>query len=333
MTISISSKDFYALWQEKINQGKIKKYSNNIETITEFPPQWGEGFWREIALRNGLNILIQDYYYHQPMIELDEGDDHNQLVSSFYLAGSYTSCVNCLHSSRQITPQNNHLFLIKNSVEKDELPAHKNILAIKLIISEKFLHNICFDFDHHLAKQLQKWVQGEDISSFLYSCQTDINIEKLLRQIINCPYQGCFAQMYWESKILELITLQFEQITNTNNLKNSKLIKDDIERIYHAKDILISHYKNPPSLIDLARKVGLNDYKLKKGFLQCFQMTVFGYLRYYRLLEAQKLIREYDFSIGRVALEVGYKSLGSFSSAFKAEFGISPKSYQQQCHG
>jgi len=31
-----------------------------------------------------------------------------------------------------------------------------------------------------------------------------------------------------------------------------------------------------------------------------------------------------------VASQVGYKSLGSFSSAFKAEFGVSPKQYQKQ---
>lgn len=59
-------------------------------------------------------------------------------------------------------------------------------------------------------------------------------------------------------------------------------------------------------------------------------MTVFGYLRHYRLLEAQRLIKDYNYNIAGVASQVGYKSLGSFSSAFKAEFGVSPKQYQKQ---
>jgi len=136
--------------------------------------------------------------------------------------------------------------------------------------------------------------------------------------------------MYLESKIMDLLRLQFEQILTLEIEQKLSFNRDDIERIYQAKNILINNYKDPPSLINLARQVGLNDYKLKKGFLHCFQMTVFGYLRHYRLLEAQRLIKDYNYNIAGVASQVGYKSLGSFSSAFKAEFGVSPKQYQKQ---
>jgi len=52
-------------------------------------------------------------------------------------------------------------------------------------------------------------------------------------------------------------------------LKNlSPLRLADIERIHEARDILISNMQNPPSLFNLARQVGLNDTKLKRGFRQ-----------------------------------------------------------------
>lgn len=65
MTISISTEEFKAIWQESIEKGEIKEYRSKTETITPFPPYLGTGFWREIELRNGLTVLIQDYCYHQ----------------------------------------------------------------------------------------------------------------------------------------------------------------------------------------------------------------------------------------------------------------------------
>ncbi|MDZ7960171.1 MAG: hypothetical protein RMY34_20195 [Aulosira sp. DedQUE10] len=42
---------------------------------------------------------------------------------------------------------------------------------------------------------------------------------------------------------------------------------------------LVYNLEFTPSLITLARIVGLNDYKLKQGFQQVFNTTVFGYLQ------------------------------------------------------
>ncbi|PHV62054.1 helix-turn-helix domain-containing protein [Cyanobacterium aponinum] len=330
MTISISTEEFKAIWQESIEKGEIKEYRSKTETITPFPPYLGTGFWWEIELRNGLTVLIQDYCYHQKIIEIDKVESSSQLVSSFYLKGGYTSTVDNLFLSREVTPKNNQLFLIKDTIEKDEIPANKPILAIKLIIDKEFLNHLCFESNHPLFQHLERWRKDQEIEPFLYNCQTSAHLETLLKQIIDCPYQGCLAQMYLESKIMDLLRLQFEQILTLEIEQKLSFNRDDIERIYQAKNILINNYKDPPSLINLARQVGLNDYKLKKGFLHCFQMTVFGYLRHYRLLEAQRLIKDYNYNIAGVASQVGYKSLGSFSSAFKAEFGVSPKQYQKQ---
>ncbi|WP_343692749.1 hypothetical protein [Chitinophaga sp.] len=55
---------------------------------------------------------------------------------------------------------------------------------------------------------------------------------------------------------------------------------------------LIDNMKMPPSLSELSRIVGINEFKLKKKFKEVFNMTVFGYLADYRLGIARSLLED-----------------------------------------
>ncbi|MDF5721948.1 MAG: AraC family transcriptional regulator, partial [Rhizonema sp. PD37] len=95
----------------------------------------------------------------------------------------------------------------------------------------------------------------------------------------------------------------------------------------YAREILLKNLDNPPSLIQLARQVGLNDRKLKLGFRYCFGTTVFGYLHDYRMELAHKLLIEKNMNVTQVARKVGYASLSSFHHAFRKKFAVNPKSF------
>lgn len=59
-----------------------------------------------------------------------------------------------------------------------------------------------------------------------------------------------------------------------------------------SEDILLERMAEPPSLLELSRLIGLNDYKLKTGFKEMYGTTVFGYLREQRLEKAYRLLME-----------------------------------------
>jgi len=73
--------------------------------------------------------------------------------------------------------------------------------------------------------------------------------------------------MYLEAKTLEVVALELELILTSRQTSEQplKLQRDDIDRI-------------PPSLMELARLVGLNERKLKIGFREVFKTTAFSYL-------------------------------------------------------
>ena len=149
---------------------------------------------------------------------------------------------------------------------------------------------------------------------------------------MTCPYQGNVRQRYLESKTLELLALKLEQMRQPEVVSNNKisLKSDDIHRLYQARQILLTDIEHPPSLLELARQVGINDFKLKRGFRQIFGTTVFGCLYEHRMERAKQLLDTHHLKVAQIAQTVGYANPSQFSAAFKRKFGFSPKVYRQQ---
>ncbi|NJO82726.1 MAG: helix-turn-helix transcriptional regulator [Blastochloris sp.] len=154
-------------------------------------------------------------------------------------------------------------------------------------------------------------------------------ITGLLAQIEHCPFDGPLRHIYLEAKALELLTLALDLIAvhpTVCQCSTTPLRRDDAERIRHARDLLLADVANPPSLLALARHVGINDHKLKRGFRELFGTTVFGYLRAQRMEVAQHLLQQRHLSVGEVAQSVGYINASKFAAAYRRHFGRSPKS-------
>lgn len=81
---------------------------------------------------------------------------------------------------------------------------------------------------------------------------------------------------------------------------------------------------NPPSLIELSKLAGINEYKLKVGFKEEYGTTVFAYLRNKRLEKAWEIISTGDISVSQTATMVGYNNFSHFAEAFRKQYGINP---------
>lgn len=150
-------------------------------------------------------------------------------------------------------------------------------------------------------------------------------IGTIVKQIINAPFRGAIKKIYLQGKVLELLALQLEAVSTEQNCpKASKLKSPTIDRIYHAKDILDLTYKDPPSIVELAKQVQISDRTLQRGFRRLFDTTVIGYITYLRIEQAEQLLRAGDLSVAEVANLVGYSHLGHFAAAFKRQVGITP---------
>lgn len=107
----------------------------------------------------------------------------------------------------------------------------------------------------------------------------------------------------------------------------------DRERILFARDYLMRHMENPPSLPGLSRLAGINEFKLKNGFKELFGQPVFAWLAEYRLETARGELMKGDRTVTEIAFELGFSSPQHFSSAFKNKYGVSPREMLKNAPG
>ena len=105
----------------------------------------------------------------------------------------------------------------------------------------------------------------------------------------------------------------------------------DRERILFARDYLLKHIENPPSLPELARLAGINEFKLKNGFKEIFNQPVFAWLADVRIETAMAELMKKNRPITEIAFELGFSSPQHFSAAFKRKYGVPPRFFQLKC--
>ena len=153
-------------------------------------------------------------------------------------------------------------------------------------------------------------------------------IQQVINEIIECPYQAGLQDLFLLSKSIELLVLQADLYSENNTVT---FIKNSIDKkkIIEAKELLTSKIENPPTIIALSKIIGINEYKLKKGFKELFGTTIFGYIHQNRMILAKKLLLDTPKSAKEIAYEIGYSSPQHFSKSFKTTFGVTPNSIRE----
>ncbi|GEO79879.1 helix-turn-helix transcriptional regulator [Pararhodospirillum oryzae] len=91
-----------------------------------------------------------------------------------------------------------------------------------------------------------------------------------------------------------------------------------------AYEILRAEYLSPPTILELARRVGLNECYLKAGFRERFGTSIASCVRTLRMQEARRLIETQGHGVQQAALAVGLSNPGHFSAAFRKVHGCVP---------
>jgi AraC-like DNA-binding protein len=153
-------------------------------------------------------------------------------------------------------------------------------------------------------------------------------IAVVLSQIMNYNLHPSIKELYIKGKVYELISLYFNKSTDADLEQCPFLVdEDNVKRIRQAKEIMISHMAEPPSLPELAKQVGLSLKKLKEGFKQIYGDSVYSFLFDYKMEHARRLLETGQNNVNEVGLKVGYSTSSHFIAAFKKKYATTPKKY------
>jgi AraC-like DNA-binding protein len=152
----------------------------------------------------------------------------------------------------------------------------------------------------------------------------------VVQQMIDCPFQGMTKRLYLQGKVMELMALQLAQIpVDSVSQVPAQPKPDTIAQVQYAAEILRSQLEHPPSLPELAQRVGMSNRTLQRHFRAVLGMNPFAYLAQQRMQVAKQLLHTGDRTVTEVANLVGYSHPAHFAAAFKKQFGLAP----HQCLG
>jgi len=181
-------------------------------------------------------------------------------------------------------------------------------------------------FGKALPRELRPLAYGDDPHPFFMGLAITPAIQQLIAAMLHDPVPGPGRELMRECKMMELLIHIATLLTNgkSRNAKAIPLSSADMERIHAAKTLLENSMEEPPSLTELARQAGLNEFKLKRGFRQVFGDTPYRHLRKVRLEQARSYLEKREMNVYEACVAVGYSSLSNFIALFKREFGITP---------
>lgn len=155
----------------------------------------------------------------------------------------------------------------------------------------------------------------------------DAKIQNIIDEIRLNPYVDKLKSIFLLAKSLELLVLCVDNYHKINQTTYQHVkTNTDKEKIVAARDFINERLSAPPSLSEIARSVGLNEFKLKNGFKEIFHSTVFGYLTERRLSRARQLLLDTQKTVAEVSAELGYSSPQHFNTQFRTKFGQTPNS-------
>jgi AraC-like DNA-binding protein len=321
MAIALSQDDHWALVRESMVDEYTKSAADWFDTTYSYPSQLGYGSVRTIGLRGGLELSIADYQRHDDIF-IHSADREHPLEYSFYLSDRTSSLTRAIPYSlfgSGIAPG-----------EQGQEFAKQRIRWVSVHLEPEVFHSFAGNPDGELPEALQHLIGDPNREYYVRPGQSTPAMCIALQQILHCPYQGFTQRMFLESKVWELMSLLLEQEAEIHLSKQQfiALKPDDVDRIHHAKDILLQNLQNPPSLAQLARQVGLNECTLKRGFRQVFGTTAFGYLHHYRLEYARQLLITGEMTVAQVAQSIGF-ARNYFTKAFCQKFDCTPGAYRR----
>lgn len=311
--------DFYIQAQYPDSLDNTQEYV--VERAFNCDSSFGKGFFKEFVLED-VSLGYGNLAIWEKALLLVESD--MEIVKMNFVLNGET------HGSDMYTGQkfhftcNQHNIVYANGFKGDnEWSKSDNMIIFSVVLTPVFFERYLIEhLDFEAFRNALYGNTSAQISK--YNRKVTPSMHMIIQEIMQTNRKGIYKRMFIEAKVIELLMLQLEQIVENQSTKVYSLKKNDVDRMHEVKEILSQNLSSTFSLIDLAKKVGTNEFTLKKGFKEVFGTTVFGFWQHLKMQEAKNLLLNTELTVSEISDEVGYKNARHFSTAFKKHFGKSP---------
>ncbi|MEK6482003.1 AraC family transcriptional regulator [Catalinimonas sp. 4WD22] len=332
MIVKLISNSLSSIMHELAETLSARYQKNDKSTIVQLLGPLGEGKVEACQLHDGLSLFSINGVLQEGLEIKVRQEGYHPLRLIYCQTGQLTHSVDERLIQYQLHNFQNSLSACSGDVNQN-FHFHTGEVSIFIVEIERFfyLERIRSGIDS-VHPQLARLF--EDTSAqypFLYQGYYSTAATEVLRGILSTDYEDLILDTFLESKTLELLSLMWTQYSDDQKPSHKQRVirERDANALMAARDYVLNHLQSPPSISELAKKAGINEFKLKTGYKQLFNTTVYQHIQSERLNQARALLKEGKWDVSEVADKVGYTNKSHFAARFREKFGILPKQFQK----
>lgn len=196
---------------------------------------------------------------------------------------------------------------------------------------ERYVIHFKKSYISEILKSLElQQVFAEMEGSTLKKASAGLKCASRLEALFRSFEAGAGLEIQRNKLILLLILLEYYE-----EIKKTKLQVQMPKKTLQGMQIvryLDAHYCEEISLAMLEKEFFLNKYHISHLFKEATGFSVFQYVQYRRILEAQRLLKQTGKEVNDVCFDCGFSSVQSFYKAFGRIAGTTPVKFRKQFH-
>lgn len=329
--------------QSSTGKDDVMSVSNGFNSIDLYGSSVHEkcednGICRYFHLENESGIGNITLYHVFPGIELVYNDMHmtycnkNQKTASCVMEINYCwegrcECLFGEHQYCYMSAGDLSFCSLQDNAHESEFPTshyHGITITIDFSMITSEMENVLelLNVDLHHIRELSQ------MHDFMI-IRANSSIEHIFSELYTVPIK--IQHGYIRVKILELLLVLTElnplESKPSHNIHFSEMQIKIIKKI-HA--FLVEHFNEHYTIDYLSKHFEISQTVMKKCFKYVYGNSVYAYMKLYRLQVAEQLLKETRLSIGEIAMQIGYTNPNKFTSAFCAQYGMSPTEYRKK---
>lgn len=280
-----------------------------------------QGTVQRTTLREGLDILVWEGHFPQPLT-MHVRDDWGRVQFCCALRGrSHYS----LHqgSRRREVDLRAGMNCISYTPDSRCRSTHAGTMeTVVIAVRPDILHDLVPEMDASLTAQI-------DAAQCCQVGRSDAQMNAIAYSLMTALRSTPPSTLWLLGQSLVLVSLTLAAHKQEDAPVN-QISQSDRQKLLQARDFLLSDLSAAPTIAMLARETGLGVLKLKRGFRELFQHSVYGLFQQERMHEARRRLLAGDSSVMVVASDMGYANASHFATAFQKQFGIRPSTLKQR---
>tara|TARA_R110002051_G_scaffold16926_1_gene50343 strand:- start:12839 stop:13885 length:1047 start_codon:yes stop_codon:yes gene_type:complete len=213
------------------------------------------------------------------------------------------------------------------------LKANEPICFFNLEINRKLFEEKIESFLPEMNEDLEGLFRDVNgINLFFHKDHYSLDIAKCIEEINESEDSGFTKSVFIEGKCYEVLAHHLRQYVDDSSPDEKRTIlrQSTVVKIEEAANIIDDTLEQATSILNLSKKVGLNQNTLQNGFQSLFGLSVKEYTQNKRMELARHLMENTALNITEITYRIGINSRSYFSKLFKERYAMTPKQYLQK---